>query len=191
MRIPGRWRDGFVLDYHTTGSIYVGDDEYGHPVFDTKRTELGELLYRLKYRADKSVVPEIVAAAQGFLQSRNPGATFIVPVPPSREDRPQQPVLLLAATLGQELGVPVRPDAVRRAKRVPQLNNVYDYDARIRLLKDAHEVDGSVTSGQVVLLFDDLYRSGAIMNAIAHTLYDAGQVSDLVALALTRTRTKA
>ena len=45
MKIPGRWRDGFVLEYHTTGSVYVGDDEYGHPIFDTQRTELGELLY--------------------------------------------------------------------------------------------------------------------------------------------------
>ena len=50
MRIPGRWREGYVLDYHTLGSTYLGDDEYGHPTFDTKRSDVGELLYRLNER---------------------------------------------------------------------------------------------------------------------------------------------
>jgi len=190
MRIPGRWREGFVLDYHITGSIYLGDDQYGHPVFDTTRTELGELLYRLKYRSDMSVVVELASAAQEFVQSWNPGVTLIIPVPPSRKDRPKQPVLLLAEELGQRLGLPVRADAVTRVKELPELKNVYDYDTRIRLLSDAHQVDASLTSGHVVLLFDDLYRSGATMNAIARTLYDLGKVTDVFALALTRTRSR-
>ena len=190
LRIPGRWRDGFVLDYHTTGSTYLGDNEFGHPVFDTKRTELGELLYRLKYRSDTAAITELVAAAQTFLQSWNPGATLILPVPPSRKARSRQPLLLLAEELGQRLGVPVRPDAVVLVKEIPELKNVYDYDARMRLLADAHRVDTSVTTGQVVLLFDDLYRSGATMNAITRTLYETGQVADVFALALTRTRSK-
>ena len=50
MRIPGRWREGYVLDYHTLDSTYLGDDEYGHPMFDTKRSDVGELLYRLNER---------------------------------------------------------------------------------------------------------------------------------------------
>ena len=190
MPVPGRWRDGFVLDYHTTGSTYLGDDEFGHPVFDTKRTELGELLYRLKYRSDTAVVAALVAAALGFLRSWNPGATLIVPVPPSRKTRPQQPVLILAEELGRQLKLPVRPDAVALVKDMPELKNVYDYNARSRLLADAYRVDVSVTSGQVILLFDDLYRSGATMNAIGRALYDVGQVHDVVALALTRTRSK-
>jgi len=41
-----------------------------------------------------------------------------------------------------------------------------------------------------VLLFDDLYRSGATMNAIAAALLDEGGAADVFALAITRTRSK-
>lgn len=191
MRIPGRWPEGFVLDYHTTGSTYLGDDQYGHPVFDTTRTELGELLYRLKYQSDITVVAALAGAAEEFLRSWNPGLTLVVPVPASRKDRPIQPVVVLAEELGRRVGLPVRADAVSRVKELPELKNVYDYDTRVRLLSDAHQVKTSVTTGQVVLLFDDLYRSGATMNAVTRTLYDLGGVSDVFALALTRTRSRA
>jgi hypothetical protein len=55
-KISGKWRKGFALDLHTVSSTFVGHDEYGHPRFDTERTEIGELLYRLKNRSDEGVV---------------------------------------------------------------------------------------------------------------------------------------
>ncbi|MBI1986594.1 MAG: ComF family protein, partial [Rhodospirillales bacterium] len=81
-RIPGRWRDGYALDFHTLRSEYLGDDEYGHPQFHNTRSEVGELLYRLKYRSDQSVVAELVEATASFVESWKPGADAIVPVPP-------------------------------------------------------------------------------------------------------------
>ena len=190
MRIPGRWREGYVLDYHTVGSTYLGDDEYGHPMFDTKRSEVGELLYRLKYRSDKAVLDELVDTAASFVRSWNPGATILVPVPPSRA-RSEQPVHLIAERLGTKIGIPVHPDGVARVKETPELKNVYAYDERLRLLEGAHRVEAPVVRGQRVLLFDDLYRSGATMNAITAVLYDEGAVADVYALALTRTRSRA
>ncbi len=44
--------------------------------------------------------------------------------------------------------------------------------------------------GRSVLLFDDLFRSGATMNAITSSLYDQGTARDVYALTLTRTRSK-
>lgn len=58
-RIRGSWEDGYVLDVHSTGSTFLGYDELGHTVFDTNRTEMGELLYLLKYKGDVSVLSEI------------------------------------------------------------------------------------------------------------------------------------
>jgi competence protein ComFC len=84
MRIPGRWRAGYVLDYHTLSSSYLGDDEYGHPMFDTKRSEVGELLYRLKYRSDTDALDELVEVTARFVRDWNPGVTILIPVPPSR-----------------------------------------------------------------------------------------------------------
>jgi len=42
-RIRGNWKEGFALDFHTLRSEYIGDDEYGHPQFETTRSEIGEL----------------------------------------------------------------------------------------------------------------------------------------------------
>jgi competence protein ComFC len=58
-KVAGRWSNGSTLDVHTTSSELIGHDEYGHPQFASKRSELGELLYRLKFRRDKSVISEI------------------------------------------------------------------------------------------------------------------------------------
>ncbi len=55
-KVAGRWSYGFTLDVHTTSSELLGHDEYGHPQFASKRSELGELLYRLKFRRDKTVI---------------------------------------------------------------------------------------------------------------------------------------
>lgn len=56
-QIPGRWRLGYALDLHTVSSTFLGYDDLGHATFDTRRSEIGELLYRLKYSGDQSVVP--------------------------------------------------------------------------------------------------------------------------------------
>jgi len=131
-RIPGRWREGFALDYHTISSEFVGHDEYGHARFETRRSELGELLYRLKYGLDQAVIKEIVDAAAGFCNSWNPTVGLIVPVPPSRA-RTQQPVLLLAEALAARLNVECRFDAITRTKSVPELKDIYEYGARMKL----------------------------------------------------------
>jgi len=188
-RIPGRWREGYALDLHTVSSTFVGDDEYGHPVFDTKRSELGELLLRLKYRSDSSVVDELAAAATAFLREWNPRVDFILPVPPSRS-RPQQPVLALAQAIGVRAAIPLRLDCIRRAKQVPELKNVFEYTRRLQLLQGAHTVEQAVVEGRRVLLFDDLFRSGATMNSISAALYDQGHAAEVFALTITRTRSK-
>ncbi len=190
LRLPGRWREGFALDYHTVGSTYLGDDEFGHPIFDTQRTELGELLYRLKYRSDNSVVDEIAITAATFITSWNTGIDIIIPVPPSRSVRPLQPVLTLAESLSRKLNIPNVIDAVVTVKDIPELKNVYDYDERLRLLQGVHVIQSSIVEGKRILLFDDLYRSGATMNTITAALYDHGLAAEVFTLAITRTRSK-
>lgn len=52
MKVEGDWDDGLVLDWHVAHSEFLGHDQYGHPQYDTVRTEVGEALFRLKYRSD-------------------------------------------------------------------------------------------------------------------------------------------
>src|SRR5262245_29255859 len=124
-KIKGSWAEGFVLDLHTTDSTYMGDDQFGHPVFETHRTEIGELLYRLKYRSDQSVVGELTDAAETFVRDWKIKITAIVPVPPTRTYRTFQPVTRLADELGKRLKVPVVKDAIRKLKKFAELKNVY------------------------------------------------------------------
>jgi competence protein ComFC len=68
-KIDGPWADGRVLDLPSTGSEFLGHDEFGREQFDTHRTEVGELLYRLKYRNDASALDEIGTVAEKFIRS--------------------------------------------------------------------------------------------------------------------------
>ena len=91
-KLQGAWDDGRVLDRHVSSSEFIGYDEYGNPQFETTRTELGELVYRLKYRRDQSAVGPIARVACEFVRSWNPRVDVIVPATPSKT-RPVQPLL--------------------------------------------------------------------------------------------------
>lgn len=184
-QILGKWRKGFALDIHTISSTPIGHNEHGHMQFETIRSEIGELLYKLKNKEDQSVVPEIVAAAVEALKPSLSKFDVLVPVPPSTQ-RTVQPVTLLADAIGKGLNIPV-VRAVTKVKETPQLKNIYDLDERAKLLNGAFKVDQSI-AGKRVLLFDDLYRSGATMNTITEALIDDGKAADVMAFAITRTR---
>lgn len=77
----GPWNGGFALDFHTINSQYLGDDAYGHPQFDTTRTPIGELLYRLKYGSDKTAIKALGQVAAEFVENHNWNLNLIVPVP--------------------------------------------------------------------------------------------------------------
>jgi predicted amidophosphoribosyltransferase len=102
IKLPGNWFEGYALDIHTVRSIFKGHDEYGHEVFETQRSEIGELLYQLKYKSDRSKVNEIVSVSVGFLVRHwqgNKNIEAIIPVPPSKS-RTFQPVIQLAKGIG-------------------------------------------------------------------------------------------
>jgi predicted amidophosphoribosyltransferase len=79
--------------------------------------------------------------------------------------------------------------AIRKAKQIPELKNVYDAEERKRLLRGAFDANAQAVNGQQILLIDDLYRSGATMSAITETLLASG-ASKVYAFAFTQTRTK-
>lgn len=185
-RIRGSWVDGYVLDVHSTGSTFLGYDEFGHPVFETLRTETGELLYRLKYRGDRSALGEIGADAERFLRAWNVGLDVIVPVPPTRA-RAVQPVFLIAGEIARRLGIPVLGNALRKRKDSPELKNVHEFEERRLALENAFAADRRKVEGKKILLVDDLVRSGATMSAVAEALSNAGAAA-VYAFALTQTR---
>ena len=63
---------------------------------------------------------------------------------------------------------------------------MFDYNERIKLLENAYRVRNQSLRSKAVLLFDDLYRSGATMNAVTRVLYEQAQCSEGAALLLRR-----
>jgi len=65
---------------------------------------------------------------------------------------------------------------------------VFDFEERMRILKDAFEIRGLVVCGRSILLFDDLYRSGATLNVVSRLQQQEGKVKNIYVLTLTMTR---
>lgn len=117
MKLPGPWADGYVLErQHTLTSEFLGHDSFGNPQFDTKRTELGELVFRLKNRNDKNTLDPIAETALQFIKCWAPPFDLIVPVPPSRKRLAYQPVVEIAKAIGIRLSKPVNTAAVSKSK---------------------------------------------------------------------------
>jgi len=185
-KIAGKWSQGVALDLHTLSSIYLGVNEYGHEVYDTKRSDIGELLYRLKYRGDAAAADEIAKTAAEFVTKQAVKFDLIVPVPPSGV-RALQPVITIARRMGELLGIRV-VECVSTTRPTAQLKGVIDPDKRKELLSGLYAVDARQTEKRNVLLFDDLYRSGSTLNAITDLLMGAGQANSVSVLTVTRTR---
>jgi competence protein ComFC len=187
IRLKGPWVDGYALDEHTISSRFVGFDDVGDPVFNTKRTVMGEALHRLKYRENQDYLQPLAGTTALFLNHMNWPLDCIIPVPPSRQ-RTIQPVIELAEIIGHGLSLPVKSTAMSKVRTTPELKNVYTYAERLRVLTGVYMLNERL-DGQVVLLFDDLYRSGATLEALSRLLY-RHQVGAIYVLTLTKTRKK-
>jgi predicted amidophosphoribosyltransferase len=166
----------------------IGYNAYGHAVFDTVRSPLGELLYRLKNRGDPTAIPEIVDTVGEFVKGWGPQVDAIVPVPPSNTARKHQPVIVVARALSEYLGVPLCEDCLAKIKNTAQLKDVFEFAQRAKILQDAFFVDANKTRGRRLLLLDDLYRSGATVSAITQLLTTTGDTRAVYLLTLTQTR---
>jgi len=185
--IKGSWDRGYVLDAHTISSTMIGYNEFGHPEFDTVRSPLGELVYRLKYRGDKVAIAPIVQAIIGFMKTFDINPEVVVPIPPSNLQRSFQPVIEVGSELAKTLGISFNSTSLKKATSTPQMKDVGDFSARVATLEAAFVSDRDL-EGSAVLLLDDLFQSGATMNVASRTLKGQGFVQSVYALALTRTR---
>lgn len=187
IEITGNWQKGYALDLHTQSSEYLGVDETGRDRFDTVRTEIGALVYKLKYRADTSVVPQLVDFILRI--KRFEKMNCIVPAPPSDTTRRVQPVFIVGQELSKKTGIPFTRDAILKIKDTPQLKQITDPTEREKILADAFKFNNKYNfTGLNVLIIDDLFRSGSTLKAITSVLYNQAKVSNVYVVTLTKTR---
>jgi predicted amidophosphoribosyltransferase len=77
---------------------------------------------------------------------------------------------------------------ITKARRTPELKDVYNYDERLRLLRGVYTIAQGSLDGETVILFDDLYRSGATLSALTNLLYEQANAAVVYVLTITRTR---
>jgi competence protein ComFC len=153
-RLNGPWDLGYALDIHIVSSTFLGYDGAGHARFDSVRSPIGELLYRLKYRSDHATIEPIVEAVAGFFGALRSSIDAIVPVPPSNV-RANQPVTLIVTALGKRLQIAVCDACLLKVKKTPQLKDITEYDKRAEALDGAFSVVPEHTQGKALMLFDD------------------------------------
>jgi competence protein ComFC len=190
--IKGIWENGWALDVHTISSTFDGYNEWGYKVYDTKRSDIGELLYKIKYKYDKSQINIIAQVVVDFIHSKEELKDLhaIIPVPPSDTSRSFQPVQEIAAIIGKTLDKPIPADYLHKIKYTTALKNMTDTQNRKAELEGAFKVTDYKLAGHHVLVFDDFFRSGETLNAICEVLISQGKVGKISVITVTETRAK-
>lgn len=182
--IHGAWDAGWVLDKHVLSSTYIGDNQWGRAQFDTTRSEVGEASFQLKYRGDWNQVSPLAQALATHVFPKCGNVGFIVPMPASTP-RQRQPVNEVAVALGQLVRTPVFESLVK-APGGPALKDLPTKEAKLEALAQRITVHDCINEGRWdVLLVDDLYDSGASMEAACRALRGYRKVNRIYAAALT------
>jgi predicted amidophosphoribosyltransferase len=185
-QIRGLWDEGWVLDKHSISSVYLGEDEHGHPQFNTTRTEVGEATFQLKYRRDWAYVKPLAQAIADNIYPKLSQVGFIVPMPASSQ-RSRQPVTEVADHLGVLVKTPVFSNLLIRATSGKSLKDLSTKDEKIEAIGSSFSVNDEISDNGRwnVLVVDDLFHIGASMETACKALRTYRKVGKIYVAALT------
>ncbi len=187
-QLIGPWDLGYTLDKHTISSVYTGDNQHGHPTFDTVRSEVGEALYQLKYKGDFSQVTPIANQLAASLSSVFKTASFVAPMPTSRK-RLRQPVPEIARQLAANMEIPCLENFIQKSAQTSQMKDLGSKQDRIDALSQVLCFNDVLTAGLYdVLLVDDLFDTGASLEAATMTLRSCSRIRKIFVTTVTRKR---
>jgi predicted amidophosphoribosyltransferase len=184
-KMNGPWDLGYSLDKHTLSSTYIGDDDRGRPKFDTKRTEVGEALYQLKYKSAHALAGALANEIVSSLGSYFKGASVVVPIPPSKR-RSRQPTAEIAKEVGNLTGIQYREDLLVKRIKTPQMKDIASREERLALLRSAFATQDVLVSRADVLLIDDLFDTGSSLEAATLVLRDYAKIRKVFVVTVTR-----
>lgn len=189
MEITGDWDLGYVLDWHVESSEFLGHDQFGRAEFDTKRTEVGEAIFQLKYRHDLSKIEPLAETMVLNLKSAFQSSSFIVPMPPSKS-RGFQPAVELARKVAEKMGLPFFENILLKKGTTPQMKDIGTREERVNALMGCFYINDAIKEGGSwdVLIVDDLYSSGASLSAATQVLRTYQKVSKIFVAAFSRTK---
>ena len=188
-KIEGNWDLGYALDKHMLSSTFTGNNEAGYPTFDNKRTQAGEAVYQLKYRQDWTQAPRLAKAVVTHLVPLFGNIGLVVPMPASTA-RTRQPVTEVAQETAKLLSINaftellVKNSVPNSSQSLKNMSSKAEKEAallgRFRI-DDTIKGDGKWT----VLIIDDLFDSGASMEAACSALRSYAKIDKIFVAALT------
>ena len=185
IQVFGPWDEGYVLDKYMVSSEYMGEDAFGHPVFNTTYTEIGKLLHAMKYNGHIDTSERIWKHCSSFLKRWLAGKDIdiILPVPPTNQ-RYFQPVFAFAEVLAQHLKIPYSSEilekiSLEQAKNMPRENK--NLKGSIRQLRPAKRLCN-------ILLVDDFFSTGQTAGECVSVLKQDPMIRRVFLLAIAKTK---
>jgi predicted amidophosphoribosyltransferase len=188
--LHGNWDKGFALDKHTLKSVFTGNNEYGHPTFDTTRSEPGEALYRLKYKNDFSQVDPLAQALFDHIVPAIGKFGMVVPMPASKQ-RARQPVYEITKKLGKLTGMLYADKLLLKnppPPGAPQIKDLATKAEKVAALSERFALDEAfiINEGRWgALLVDDRYDTGASVEAACAVLRTYAKIGKIFVAACT------
>ncbi len=187
IKIDGPWKEGYAFDIHTIRSDYTGEDQYGRPIFDTTRSEMGQYIYELKYEQDLSVLEKIKKLLVNCKDIKDfiSKIDIIIPVPPSNKGRQIQPVRVCSEKLA-EIYKKKLETALVSSTNEDELKST-PTEEKYDKIKSRISISDKIDKESKFLLFDDVYDSGNTLSAITNALKEKG-CKNIYVFTLTKTR---
>lgn len=185
-KISGVWDLGYALDKHIISSTFTGNNEQGHPTFDTIRTEAGEALYQLKYKNDENKIKPLAVALAEYIYPQFENVGLLIPMPASTARR-IQPVTEVTRALGGLVEKPVFDDFLFKKSGGQKLKDIVGKQEKLEALKGKFTVNGVIEgNGQRnALLIDDLYDTGATLEVACTALRTYPKLAKIYVATLT------
>ncbi|QUN06820.1 ComF family protein [Shewanella yunxiaonensis] len=186
--IQGNWTLGYSLAKHVLHSVCIGENEWGHPVFDTTRSEPGEALFQLKYRDDFSQVEPIAQQLYDSFSGYFGSSSLVIPMPASKV-RARQPVTEIARSLAQKMSIPCYENLLVKSKATPQMKDIASRDDKVSTLVSAFTINDLLHTGLYdVLIVDDLFDTGSSLEAATTVLQQHDKIRKIYVAVISRKR---
>lgn len=135
-------------------------------------------IYRFKYSNKREYAQfygEAIASRYGYV-IRRWSPDVIIPIPLFKIkylQRGYNQAELIAGELGKCLGIPVDVKLLVRSKKTKAMKELND-EERVKNLQNAFKLSENIVKYKKILLVDDIYTTGATIDACAKALLDGG-----------------